>query len=163
MKHLCLALLASTALAALSACAGESGSGGDSKTACAAPAGVVNVYTSRHYDTDLALYEDFTCSTGIKVNRLEADADALIERIAAEGEYSQADLFVTVDHGAAPDLFDHLARAGILVRRFDAAARRLRFGLPGDAGAWGRLEQALAAFTVPCAPEAVSAETHRHG
>lgn len=99
MKHLCLALLASTALAALSACAGESGSGGDSKTACAAPAGVVNVYTSRHYDTDLALYEDFTCSTGIKVNRLEADADALIERIAAEGEYSQADLFVTVDAG----------------------------------------------------------------
>jgi iron(III) transport system substrate-binding protein len=97
MKHLFLAAIASAALAALSACAGEGGDAG--KTACAAPAGVVNVYTSRHYDTDLALYEDFTCSSGIKVNRLEADADALIERIAAEGEYSQADLFVTVDAG----------------------------------------------------------------
>ncbi|MBA4051617.1 MAG: Fe(3+) ABC transporter substrate-binding protein, partial [Erythrobacter sp.] len=97
MKHLFLAAIASAALAALSACAGEGG--GESKTACAAPAGMVNVYTSRHYDTDLALYEDFTCTSGIKVNRLEADADALIERIAAEGEYSQADLFVTVDAG----------------------------------------------------------------
>ena len=97
MKHLFLAAIASAALAALSACAGEGGEAG--KTACAAPAGMVNVYTSRHYDTDLALYEDFTCTSGIKVNRLEADADALIERIAAEGEYSQADLFVTVDAG----------------------------------------------------------------
>jgi iron(III) transport system substrate-binding protein len=98
MKNLLLAALASAALAALSACA-DTGAGGSEDKACAAPAGVVNVYTSRHYDTDLALYEDFTCETGIKVNRLEADADALIERIAAEGEYSQADLFVTVDAG----------------------------------------------------------------
>ena len=97
MKHLFLAATISAALAALSACAGEGG--GEGKAACAAPAGVVNVYTSRHYDTDLALYEDFTCTSGIEVNRLEADADALIERIAAEGEYSQADLFVTVDAG----------------------------------------------------------------
>jgi len=97
MKSLRLAAIACISLVALSACAGE---GGDAtKAACAAPAGVVNVYTSRHYDTDLALYEDFTCTSGIKVNRLEADADALIERIAAEGEYSQADLFVTVDAG----------------------------------------------------------------
>ncbi len=97
MNSLRLAAIACVSLVALSACAGEGGETG--KTACAAPAGVVNVYTSRHYDTDLALYEDFTCTSGIKVNRLEADADALIERIAAEGEYSQADLFVTVDAG----------------------------------------------------------------
>ena len=28
----------------------------------------VNVYTSRHYDSDDALYEEFTEETGIKVN-----------------------------------------------------------------------------------------------
>lgn len=61
--------------------------------------GEVNIYSSRHYDTDLALYEDFTEATGIKVNRIEAGADALIERIVSEGEYSPADLLVTVDAG----------------------------------------------------------------
>ncbi|MEO0699936.1 MAG: IMP dehydrogenase, partial [Pseudomonadota bacterium] len=40
--------------------------------------GEVNIYSSRHYDTDLALYEDFTRETGIKVNRIEAGADAVI-------------------------------------------------------------------------------------
>ena len=61
--------------------------------------GQVNIYSSRHYDTDLALYEDFTRETGIKVNRIEAGADALIERIVSEGEYSPADLLITVDAG----------------------------------------------------------------
>ncbi|MEM1380688.1 MAG: Fe(3+) ABC transporter substrate-binding protein [Pseudomonadota bacterium] len=61
--------------------------------------GVVNLYSSRHYDTDLALYEEFTAKTGIKVNRLESGADALIERIKAEGEFSPADVLITVDAG----------------------------------------------------------------
>ncbi|GGD11173.1 Fe(3+) ABC transporter substrate-binding protein [Aquisalinus flavus] len=61
--------------------------------------GNVNVYSSRHYDTDLALYEDFTEQTGIKVNLIEAGADALIERIVSEGEYSPADILITVDAG----------------------------------------------------------------
>ncbi len=61
--------------------------------------GEVNVYSSRHYDTDLALYDDFTRQTGIRVNRIEAEADALIERIKSEGEYSPADLLITVDAG----------------------------------------------------------------
>ncbi|MEM8986186.1 MAG: Fe(3+) ABC transporter substrate-binding protein [Pseudomonadota bacterium] len=61
--------------------------------------GVVNLYSSRHYDTDLALYEEFTEKTGIKVNRLEAGADALIERISNEGEFSPADVLITVDAG----------------------------------------------------------------
>ena len=61
--------------------------------------GSVNIYSSRHYDTDLAVYDDFTRETGIKVNRIEAGADALIERIVSEGEYSPADLLITVDAG----------------------------------------------------------------
>lgn len=61
--------------------------------------GEVNLYSSRHYDTDLALYEDFTRETGIKVNRIEAGADALIERVSSEGEFSPGDLLITVDAG----------------------------------------------------------------
>lgn len=61
--------------------------------------GEVNVYSSRHYDTDIAMYEEFTAATGIKVNLIEAGADALIERIRNEGEYSPADVLITVDAG----------------------------------------------------------------
>jgi iron(III) transport system substrate-binding protein len=59
----------------------------------------VNVYSSRHYDSDDALYEEFTKRTGIEVNRIEGDADELIARLAAEGDNSPADVFLTVDAG----------------------------------------------------------------
>ena len=59
----------------------------------------VNVYSSRHYDSDNALYEEFTDKTGISVNRIEADADELIARLTAEGANSPADVFITVDVG----------------------------------------------------------------
>src|SRR5687768_518694 len=60
---------------------------------------VVNIYSSRHYQTDEALYSGFTKKTGIKVNRIEAGEDALIERIRNEGARSPADVLITVDAG----------------------------------------------------------------
>src|SRR5687767_6463917 len=60
---------------------------------------VVNIYSSRHYQTDEALYSGFTKATGIKVNRIEAGEDALIERIRNEGQRSPADVLITVDAG----------------------------------------------------------------
>lgn len=60
---------------------------------------VLNLYSSRHYDTDKALYEGFTKRTGIKVNVVEAPADKLIERIKSEGANSPADVLITVDAG----------------------------------------------------------------
>ena len=60
---------------------------------------VVNVYSARHYDTDLQLYERFTETTGVKVNLIEGSSDGLIERIVNEGEFSPADMLVTVDAG----------------------------------------------------------------
>ncbi len=60
---------------------------------------VVNIYSSRHYQTDEALYANFTKQTGIKVNRIEAGEDALIERIRNEGPRSPADVLITVDAG----------------------------------------------------------------
>ena len=59
----------------------------------------VNIYSARHYDTDLALYERFTESTGIDVNLIEGNSDGLIERIRNEGELSPADVLITVDAG----------------------------------------------------------------
>ena len=61
--------------------------------------GSVNIYSARHYDTDLALYTDFEERTGIKVNLIEAASDSLIERIVNEGKYSPADILITVDAG----------------------------------------------------------------
>ncbi|MFQ5468265.1 MAG: Fe(3+) ABC transporter substrate-binding protein, partial [Kiloniellaceae bacterium] len=59
----------------------------------------VNVYSSRHYQTDESLYEGFTKLTGIQVNRIEGKGDALIERIKSEGANSPADVLITVDAG----------------------------------------------------------------
>jgi iron(III) transport system substrate-binding protein len=60
---------------------------------------VLNLYTSRHYQTDEALYSNFTKKTGIKINRIEAGEDPLIERMKQEGVRSPADVLVTVDAG----------------------------------------------------------------
>ena len=60
---------------------------------------VVNIYSGRHYQTDEALYSGFTKATGIKVNRIEAGEDAIIERIRNEGARSPADVMITVDAG----------------------------------------------------------------
>ncbi|MEM6974386.1 MAG: Fe(3+) ABC transporter substrate-binding protein [Pseudomonadota bacterium] len=64
-----------------------------------AAAAELNLYSSRHYDTDERLYSDFTAQTGIKINRIEGKADALIERIQSEGANSPADILLTVDAG----------------------------------------------------------------
>lgn len=92
MKHGVFAGLLALALAACGASDSDPLEGVEIK-------GEVNIYSSRHYDTDLALYTDFTKATGIKVNRIEAEADALIERIVSEQGYSPADLLITVDAG----------------------------------------------------------------
>ena len=59
--------------------------------------GELNLYSSRHYDTDERLYTDFTDATGIKINRIEGKADELIARMEAEGANSPVDVFLTVD------------------------------------------------------------------
>src|SRR3546814_5968123 len=55
---------------------------------------VLNLYSARHYQTDDALYAGFTDKTGIEINRIEADSDALIARIKSEGANSPADVFI---------------------------------------------------------------------
>lgn len=65
--------------------------------AAAIAEGELNLYSSRHYDTDERLYSDFEEMTGITINRIEGKADELITRMQAEGENSPADVLLTVD------------------------------------------------------------------
>lgn len=57
----------------------------------------LNLYSARHYQTDEALYSEFTKKTGIKINRIEADDNALAERLKSEGNKSPADVILMVD------------------------------------------------------------------
>jgi len=81
-KTVRLALLALAAAAALPAMAQEK---------------VLNLYSARHYQTDEALYSNFTKATGIKINRIEAGDEALLERLTNEGANSPADVVLLVD------------------------------------------------------------------
>lgn len=57
----------------------------------------LNLYSARHYQTDEALYANFTRQTGIRINRIEAGDEALLERLRAEGRSSPADVLLLVD------------------------------------------------------------------
>lgn len=87
--------------------------------------GEVNLYSSRHYDTDERLYSDFTDATGITVNRIEGKADELIARIAAEGRNSPADILLTVDTSR----LERAKNAGVL-QSIDSAVLEER--IPGN-------------------------------
>ncbi|MGP1394926.1 MAG: Fe(3+) ABC transporter substrate-binding protein [Inquilinaceae bacterium] len=96
----------------------------------------INVYSSRHYDTDLALYDRFTEETGVEINLIEGDSDELIERIRSEGVNSPADVLITVDAGrlwraAEADLFQPV-ESEVLEERVPESLRHpdgLWFGL----------------------------------
>jgi iron(III) transport system substrate-binding protein len=78
----CIAALAVAGLAAL---------------ALGAQAQVLNIYSARHYQTDEALYANFTKATGIQVKRVDADDSAVIARLQSEGRASPADVVLLVD------------------------------------------------------------------
>ena len=58
----------------------------------------VNIYSYREQSLLQPLLDKFTAETGIKANVLYA-GDGLLERVAAEGELSPADVVLTVDIG----------------------------------------------------------------
>ena len=60
---------------------------------------VLNLYSSRHYQTDEALYNNFAKQAGIRVNRIDGAEDPLIERLRNEAAASPADVLITVDAG----------------------------------------------------------------
>jgi cobalamin biosynthetic protein CobC len=80
--------------------------------------------------------------------RLAREAQRLEQLLAERGLdiVGGTPLFRLMRTRAASELFHHLGRAGILVRRFDEQPTWLRFGLPPGEQAWVRLRTALAAF-----------------
>ena len=58
---------------------------------------VLNLYSARHYQTDEALYANFTKATGIRVNRVDADDAGILARLRSEGSSSPADVILLVD------------------------------------------------------------------
>lgn len=59
----------------------------------------LNIYSSRHYDTDSRLFQGFTEQTGIKINLIEGSGEELVARILNEGVNSPADILISVDAG----------------------------------------------------------------
>jgi iron(III) transport system substrate-binding protein len=58
---------------------------------------VLNIYSARHYQTDEAMYDEFSKTTGIKINRVDADDAGIVARLRAEGSSSPADVILLVD------------------------------------------------------------------
>lgn len=58
---------------------------------------VLNLYSARHYQTDEALYANFTKATGIRINRVDADDAGILARLQSEGASSPADVILLVD------------------------------------------------------------------
>jgi iron(III) transport system substrate-binding protein len=80
-----LAALAAVGCGLLTSCGGDDGE-------------TLRVYSGRHYDVELA-FTQFSEETGIGVEFLTGDDAELRERIAAEGEDTEADVYLTVDAG----------------------------------------------------------------
>ena len=57
---------------------------------------VLNLYSARHYQTDEALYANFTKTTGIRINRIDTDDAGVLTRLKADGAASPADVIVLV-------------------------------------------------------------------
>jgi iron(III) transport system substrate-binding protein len=111
-----LALVASTALSTAAMAQGE-----------------VNLYSSRHYDTDERLYSDFTEATGSTINRIEGNADELIARMQAEGANSPADILLTVDTSR----LERAKAAGVLQSiDSDVLEKRIPDSLQDDDNQW---------------------------
>jgi iron(III) transport system substrate-binding protein len=107
---------------------------------------VVNVYSSRHYNTDRALYDGFTEVSGVRVRLIEGDADQLIERIRNEGANSPADVLVTVDAARL-----ERARAANLLQpvRSQVLEQRIPAHLRDPDGHWFGLSKRARVLIVP--------------
>lgn len=94
---------------------------------------VLNLYSARHYQTDEALYSNFTKQTGIRINRIELGDEQLLQRLKSEGANSPADVVLLVDaarlwRAQADGLFQPI-KSKILEERIPAHLR-------SDDGTW---------------------------
>ena len=88
---------------------------------------VLNLYSARHYQTDEALYANFTKATGIRINRIDGDDAGILTRLKNEGAASPADVVLLVDaarlwKAESDGLFQPL-RSAVLEQRIPATLR----------------------------------------
>lgn len=91
------------------------------------PDKVLNIYSARHYQTDEALYANFTTATGVRINRIDADDAGLLTRLKNEGAASPADVVLLVDaarlwKAESEGLFQPV-RSNVLEQRIPATLR----------------------------------------
>lgn len=79
-------------------------------TACSRPSEQLVVYSARNEQLIKPMFDRYTAETGMPVRFVTDDAGPLIERLAAEGASSPADILMTVDAG---ELW-HAADRGLL-------------------------------------------------
>lgn len=106
-------------------------------SAAYAQASELNLYSARHYATDEQLYKAFTDKTGIKINRIETNDAALVERLKSEGAGSPADVILMVDaarlwRAQADGLFQPI-KSNTLATRIP---KNLQGGEPGQDPQW---------------------------
>jgi len=148
-------------LFALAACGDRSATQTPAQTPAARPqpnpaAGVVNLYTARHYDSDQILYDGFTRATGVRVNRIESRPDLLIERMRTEGAQSPADVVLMADAGALWRAEDAGLLQGV---RSEALESRVPAALRHPEGRWfgfARRARVVAYDTARVRPEEVA-------
>jgi len=79
-------------------------------SSCAPEPGELVVYSARNEEHIQPIFDQYTQETGQKIRLITDDAGPLIERLAAEGRNSAADLLITVDAG----VLWHAAQLGLL-------------------------------------------------
>ncbi len=98
---------------------------------------VLNLYSARHYQTDEALYSNFTKATGIRINRVDADDAGVLARLKSEGAASPADVILLVDAArlsrAETDGLFQPVRSAVLEQRIPA---HLRGADSGQGSSW---------------------------
>lgn len=88
---------------------------------------VLNLYSARHYQTDEALYANFTKATGVRINRVDADDAGILARLKSEGTASPADVILLVDAArlwrAETDGLFQPVKSAVLEQRIPATLR----------------------------------------
>ena len=113
---------------------------------------VLTIYSYRHYESDRALFDQFTEATGIEVELVSSKADALIERLKSEGENSPADILLSSDVGRL-----HQAKVAGLLQPVtsDFLSERIPENLRDAEGFWFGVSQR--ARVIVYAPDRVDA------